>query len=60
MKSTVLLGMGDESQMVRQTVGTVVCFIINSLDVGAWPEGLVKLMTAIDSTDKNEQEVRVP
>lgn len=56
VKSTVLLGMGDESQMVRQTVGTVVCFIINSLDVGAWPEGLVKLMTAIDSTDKNEQE----
>lgn len=45
--------------MVRQTVGTVVCFIINSMDVGAWPEGLIKLMTAIDSADKNEQEVRV-
>ncbi len=57
VKSTALLGVGDPSQMVRQTVGTVITYIINQGGPGEWPEGLIKLMQAIDSENALEQEV---
>lgn len=57
VKNTVLTGLADPDQIVRQTVGTVIMCLISNEDVGAWPEALDALTKGMGSTDPNVVEV---
>ncbi|OXM78877.1 importin beta-2 subunit [Cryptococcus neoformans Bt63] len=56
VKNTVLTGLADPDQIVRQTVGTVIMCLISNEDVGAWPEALDALTKGMGSTDPNVVE----
>ncbi|WVQ79461.1 hypothetical protein IAT38_001560 [Cryptococcus sp. DSM 104549] len=56
VKSTVLVGLADPDQIVRQTVGTVVTSLISNEEPGGWPEALDALLKGIGSSDINVVE----
>ncbi|WVN86972.1 uncharacterized protein L203_102147 [Cryptococcus depauperatus CBS 7841] len=53
VKNTVLTGLADPDQIVRQTVGTVITSLISNEEVGGWPEALDALTKGMGSTDQN-------
>jgi transportin-1 len=57
VKSTILLGLNEKDQMIRQTAGTVVASMLGSEESGGWPEALDALMKGMASQDDNVVEV---
>jgi transportin-1 len=57
VKATVLQGLADPVQMIRQTVGAVVTALLSNEDPGAWPEALDTLTKGMSSQDANVVEV---
>ena len=58
VKSTILVGLQDKDQMIRQTVGAVITSLLGSEEPGGWPEALEALTTGKGSQDSNVVEVR--
>lgn len=59
MKSTILAGLQDKDQMIRQTVGAVITSLLGSEEPGGWPEALNALTAGKGSQDVNVVEVRL-
>ena len=57
VKSTILVGLQDQDQMIRQTVGAVITSLLGSEEPGGWPEALEALTTGKGSQDTNVVEV---
>jgi transportin-1 len=57
VKSTILAGLQDKDQMIRQTVGAVITSLLSSEPLGGWPEALEALTTGKGSQDTNVVEV---
>ncbi|WVR08285.1 hypothetical protein IAU60_005332 [Kwoniella sp. DSM 27419] len=53
VKATVLNGLADPDQIVRQTVGTVITSLISNEEPGGWPEALDALTKGMMSGDGN-------
>jgi transportin-1 len=59
VKSTILLGLSEKDQMIRQTAGTVIASLLRAEETGGWPEALEVLTQGIHSQDDNLVEVRL-
>jgi transportin-1 len=57
VKSTILAGLQDKDQMIRQTVGAVITSLLTAEQPGGWPEALEALTTGKGSQDMNVVEV---
>ncbi|WWC73445.1 uncharacterized protein I206_107415 [Kwoniella pini CBS 10737] len=53
VKATVLNGLADPDQIVRQTAGTVITSLISNEEPGGWPEALDALTKGMGSSDAN-------
>ncbi|WWD20076.1 hypothetical protein CI109_104550 [Kwoniella shandongensis] len=56
VKNSVLTGLADPDQIVRQTVGTVITSLISNEEPGGWPEALEALTKGMGSQDPNVVE----
>ncbi|ODO06999.1 hypothetical protein I350_04365 [Cryptococcus amylolentus CBS 6273] len=56
VKSTVLTGLADPDQIVRQTVGTVIMSLISNEEAAGWMEALEVLTNGMNSSDPNVVE----
>ena len=59
VKSTILAGLQDKDQMVRQTVGAVITSLLSNEEPGAWPEALDAVTKGMGAQDLNVVEVSV-
>jgi transportin-1 len=57
VKDTILAGLQDKDQMIRQTVGAVITSLLSAEEPGAWPQALEALTTGKGSQDTNVVEV---
>lgn len=57
VKATILAGLQDKDQMIRQTVGAVITSLLASEEPGGWPEVLDALTSGKASQDANVVEV---
>jgi hypothetical protein len=57
VKNTILVGLQDKDQMIRQTVGAVITSLLTAEQPGGWPEALEALTTGKGSQDMNVVEV---
>lgn len=57
VKGTILTGLQDTDQMIRQTVGAVITSLLSNEEPGAWPEALDALTKGMNSQDFNLVEV---
>jgi transportin-1 len=57
VKSTILAGLQDKDQIIRQTVGAVITSILGSEEPGSWPEALDAITKGMGSQDFNVVEV---
>jgi transportin-1 len=57
VKAAVLQAFNDESLMIRNAAGQDVVAFLGQLEPRNWPECLQQLMSTLDSTDLDRQEV---
>ncbi|EIW71747.1 hypothetical protein TREMEDRAFT_71251 [Tremella mesenterica DSM 1558] len=53
VKATILTGLQDKDQMIRQTVGAVITSLLSNDETGAWPEALDAVTNGMSSQDPN-------
>ena len=57
VKGTILSGLKDQDQMIRQTVGAVITSLLSNEDPGAWPEALDVITNGMRAQDFHVVEV---
>jgi transportin-1 len=57
VKASILSAFGDSSIMIRNAAGQDIVAFLGVLEPKFWPECLQQLMTMLDSTDLDTQEV---
>ena len=57
VKGTILSGLKDQDQMIRQTVGAVITSLLSNEEPGAWPEALDVITNGMRAQDFNVVEV---